>query len=472
MPITNTFTNTAGGTWSVGANWSQGTPGSTSDVDFVSGTYTSTVDGGPWTIDGLNVDFSTVTLQVGADLTVTGTFGNAGDTVVQSGATLTVETFSSDTGAITVDGTMIVHDNLKPRNNTDIIANGLVVFDQNGSGNIAVSGTLEIGGNYVGSDTIEMDGGDMWLAGGTSNNATIVLANNAVDHLFFDSPNATTKNAFSGGDAGDTIGIRGVTINSDSYSGTTLTLNTSGGTFAFTNVSLAAGLMLGTAGTSTFEGNSYGTVQLQVACFASGTRLDTPDGPLAVETLREGSYVLTASGEVRPIRWIGRREFDLARHPAPERVSPILIRADALADGVPARDLFVSPDHAVLLDGALIMARQLVNGASIVPHRESRRVTYYHIELEAHDILLAENAPAESYLDTGNRGMFENSDTPFILHPDLTNDQARRVARSCAPFVDAPEFVERVWRRLAERAVVLGMKLPDEPETTEDASRA
>jgi hypothetical protein len=467
----NTFTNTVGGAWSVGANWSEGiSPDTGADVTFVSGTYTSVVDGGPWAIDGLDVNVSTVTLQVGADLTVTGAYSNEGDTEVQSIATLTVASLTGDTGPIVVDGTMIVHNDLKPARGPDIIANGLVVLDQSGSGNFGVSRTLEIGGGYVGSDTIAMDGGDLWLAGGTSNNATIILDTKQVDHLFFDAPNATTKNSFTGGDVGDTFGIEGVTVSSASYAGTTLTMNTSGGTFTFTNVNLAPGLTTGPTGTSTFRGNSYGTVQLEVTCFAAETRIDTPDGPLAVEALREGACVLTESGEVRPIQWIGYRHIDIDRHPDPDLARPVRILADAVAPGVPRRDLRASPDHALLLHGVLVPARLLLNGATILRDQACRSVTYYHIELETHDILLADGLPAESYLDTGNRGFFSNGGTALVLHPDLTDERPYpdRETGSCAPFVWDEASVRPIWRSLADRAAALGTPAAL-PETTRDA---
>ena len=102
------------------------------------------------------------------------------------------------------------------------------------------------------------------------------------------------------------------------------------------------------------------------ACFAEGTCLATPDGPVAVEALRPGMRVLTVAGCARPVRWVGRRRVDLTRHPAPEEVCPIRVRAGALGQGVPPRDLRLSPEHALFLDGGLVPARLLVNGSSIV----------------------------------------------------------------------------------------------------------
>src|SRR6202000_1704619 len=109
----------------------------------------------------------------------------------------------------------------------------------------------------------------------------------------------------SGVTAGDRIEIKGVTIDSTSYSGTTLTLNTSGGTYTFTNLILANGVEPnGAIGTNSFEGNNYGYVAL--ACFLRGTLIDTPTGMVAVEELAIGDMVATAAGEPKPIKWIGR----------------------------------------------------------------------------------------------------------------------------------------------------------------------
>jgi hypothetical protein len=148
--------------------------------------------------------------------------------------------------------------------------------------------------------------------------------------------------------------------------------------------------------------------------------------------------------------------------------STIIIRADAFADGVPRHDLRLSPDHAALLDGVLVPDRRLIDGASVQRDIQCRAVTYYHVELDAHDILLAENLPAESYLDTGNRGHFYNVGGSIVLHPDFGDQQARRVAQSCRPFADDVAGVERTWQRIATRATLLGFHMPADFETTVD----
>ncbi len=214
--------------------------------------------------------------------------------------------------------------------------------------------------------------------------------------------------------------------------------------------------------------SNTGTSTLNVTCYRRGTRILTDRGEVPVEDLRIGDLVVTLSGIARPIRWIGGRHIDLARHPAPDQVRPILIRAGAVADGMPRRDLYVSPDHAILLDGALILARQLVNGASIERLDDCLNVTYYHVELETHDILMAEGLPAESYLDTGNRGMFENGGVPLVLHPLFDDGQQQRVAGSCAPFAHDATLAESIWRRLAVRGERLGFGASGANETTSD----
>ena len=199
------------------------------------------------------------------------------------------------------------------------------------------------------------------------------------------------------------------------------------------------------------DGTSAGTTELAVPgggagllpgdlttvtlCFAEGTRIATPDGEAPVEQLRAGDQVLTLGGArtiARPVRWVGAFSVDLARHPAPARAAPVRIRAHAFGPDMPRRDVLLSPDHAVLFRGDLFPVRLLIDGASIT-QVFPRRITYHHVELDDHAVLLAEALPAESYLDLGTRGRFDGERGTRPLFPDLA--AAAWDARACAPLV-------------------------------------
>ncbi|CAM3065615.1 hypothetical protein JHFBIEKO_3066 [Methylobacterium mesophilicum] len=132
----------------------------------------------------------------------------------------------------------------------------------------------------------------------------------------------------------------------------------------------------------------------------TGTRIQVLRGHtitnVPVELLQVGNLAITASGKPRPIRWIGTRAYPGLTAPQADR--PVRIRAGALAEGVPAHDLLVSPDHALMVDGLFVAAGHLVNGSSITRGEAVRDLTYWHVELDSHDLLLAENTPAESFL--------------------------------------------------------------------------
>jgi hypothetical protein len=143
---------------------------------------------------------------------------------------------------------------------------------------------------------------------------------------------------------------------------------------------------------------------------------------------------------------------------------PIRIVAHAFGPGRPARELVLSPDHAVFVDDVLIPIRHLVNG-STVARIECDAITYYHVELPKHDVLLAEGLPAESYLETGTRSAFANCDGVVQLHPDFA-PQSDHVAwlwetEGYAPLVVVGERLDRARRKLAHRAAqVLRRKRP------------
>ena len=168
----------------------------------------------------------------------------------------------------------------------------------------------------------------------------------------------------------------------------------------------------GTLSVPAFGGTFHYDESLENAanCFLTGTRIATPDGERAIETLQPGDLVRTAEGTAKPVLWVWKQEitniFGLGEARAPVRVA-----AHALGPGCPARDLIVTADHALAVDGLLINAGALVNGTTIqaVPLAEMpARFTYWHIETEGHELLLAEGCAAESFIDYTDRSSFDN----------------------------------------------------------------
>jgi hypothetical protein len=193
---------------------------------------------------------------------------------------------------------------------------------------------------------------------------------------------------------------------------------------------------------------------LPITCFAAGTLIATARGEVPIEALRVGDLVVTMHGgtRLRPIVWIGHTRVDIARQTDRSKAAPILIRAGALADGVPHRDLRVSPEHAMFLDGYLVPARLLVNGTSIVQETWCNAVTYWHVELESHGLLVSEGAVSESYFDDGNRQNFDNHAITALVK-DFESHRANGHYRqaACAPVLDHGSALERVRLRLAMR---------------------
>jgi len=231
-----------------------------------------------------------------------------------------------------------------------------------------------------------------------------------------------------------------------------------GGGGSYFDTSLVTDVTKGTAASG-----GAGLFTFNAICYAAGTRILTECGEVAVEALRVGDLAVTASGALRPIRWLGHRRIDCRRHPHPERVLPVHISAHAFGPDKPARDLYVSPGHAIAVDvgeEVLIPACELVNGATI-QQIEVDEITYWHVELENHDVLLAENLPAESYLDMGNRGFFaESGVVDLVATPDAAG---RSHADFCRPFHCGDEVVEGVREQLLERARSLGWTLRRDP---------
>ena len=176
-----------------------------------------------------------------------------------------------------------------------------------------------------------------------------------------------------------------------------------------------------------------------------------------VSVLEDGNQV------GRPLVWAGRGRMDAAVAGYADDAFPVRIRRHAFAPNVPARDLLVTPEHCILTAAGLTPARMLVNGASILIDRSLPEYEFFHVELETHGILLSEGLATESYLDTGNRGLFKDG----LHEAGQSSGNVLRGPTMAAPLAVARAVVEPIWRELADRAAGLGFEgLRDAPVCT------
>lgn len=184
-------------------------------------------------------------------------------------------------------------------------------------------------------------------------------------------------------------------------------------------------------------------------CYCRGTLIETDAGDVPVETLKIGDKVRTLRNGYRPVKWIGRRAYSGQFAAGNRDVLPVVFKTGSLGrsatgQALPWQDLAVSPLHAMYLDGVLVPAVLLVNNDSIVQAEAMDEVAYFHIELESHDILIANGVESESFIDDDSRGMFHNAAEYSALYPDTRQSPARY----CAPRVEQGHMLEAIRHRL------------------------
>ncbi len=304
------------------------------------------------------------------------------------------------------------------------------VVDENGKGLLKLAGAGlgslgGIGSQIAGFKEISFAAGPQWSIEGNESGLTSV---DTVSILGFAE--------------GDTIVLDGFSASSDLYikntglelsgGGNTVTLDIAG------NFSTSSFLVTESANQTTIA---------NVTCFARGTHIATPCGEVTVESLKIGQLVRTLHGGARPVKWIGSRFYDGRFIRGNAAILPIRIKAGAIADGVPARDLRVSPGHAISIDDVLVHAKRLVNGVSVVQEDSVEEVAYFHVELEDHEILLAEMCPAESFIGEDFRAQFQNAAEYARLYPGHIGPQVM-----CQPRLDSGFPLYAIQRRLRARA--------------------
>ena len=377
--------------------------------------------------------------------------GSNGTLAVSTGGFVSTNALIVGTGGFVEmnGGTLQVFNPAGIQNSGSVGGVGTVEGGINGSGGISVGpGALVFTGVVNGTGIATIDGGGRTLEAGSGvGSGQTINFGGANSALRLDSVVGSNQGfvVTNWQNTDELIVANGVTVtganwlNGAATTGT-LEVDTTGGPIDFTSVTLAPG---------TFPIFNTGSnfVEL-VSCFAAGTRIASDDGETLVETLRIGERVKLANGALDCVTWVGHRTIDCRRHPDPRLVWPVRIRAHAFGPGCPKRDLWLSPDHALFVDGVLIPAKYLIDGVAIAQVRVDS-VRYYHVELSHHDVLLAEGLPAESYLAAADRGAFSRRDAPVALFPDL----ASRVweAEGCAPLVVSGPALDAARRRIAGR---------------------
>ena len=463
--------------WSTAGNWSTGLPAATDAVLLNLGSGTSAVS--------TNVTVASVTYNTSGLLLIGGALTTGSVTGTGVGDNLTVQAG----GSLSVTNTLQLQSSLDVEGNASIatlIAGSLIVGGTATVGQLSGGTTVSVNQPGVlevttGIDTAFSSSADIFkLSGGILKLDNNVVLNTGTTFTFGTSSIAGASSVYIGDlanltsgvltnsiknfDVGDSLQFGTAVFTSASFStiGNVLTL-TGTTNYYISGVTFASDVGAKTFGVTTAANG--GTI-ITLNCFLSGTRIETPTGAAAIESLSEGDLVLTLEGGARvarPIRWIGGRKVDPARMDADaaREAAPVRICAHALAENIPARDLLVTADHCILEAGMLIPARMLVNGTSIL--RDGRREAFsvYHIAFETHSILFSEGLTTESFLDTGNTGF-----------ADLPSDRIASWDRdAAAPLTTARDAVEPVWRRLAARAEALGFgsaHAGDAGETTTD----
>jgi T5SS/PEP-CTERM-associated repeat protein len=403
------------------------------------------VNTGTATVSGHTLDIyqgSAITLNGTGVMTVGATTALSGELTVGSAATLqgagTIAIFSSS-GSLHNAG-LVIAGGLSGMTNQTLEINAVAATVGTGAYEISANSALR-------------------LDSGVIQTPQVTFLSGAARALQLVAPSAMqgTITGFSGGATIDLVNTAATTLD---YNPVANQLTVENGaavvaTFSFGEPHSAGNFVL--------QSDGAGGSQI-VACYAAGTRLLTQAGEAPVEALRVGDLLPTRDGRLRPVRWIGRTRIDLDRHPAPQQVAPVRVHANAFAPGMPHRDLVLSPDHAIAIDDALVPVHLLANGATIRREPAAGIVEYFHVELDRHAIVFAEGLPAESYLDAGNRFVFED-EAARALHPDLMADLGRRAwdERSCAPLLLGGPLVAAAHARIDARATGLGHTLTDDP---------
>jgi hypothetical protein len=312
------------------------------------------------------------------------------------------------------------------------------VLSQDRGADVAIEAAVILGATNDFTGGIDLSSGTLDLAAPGAAGAGPITFDPSPDPVLRFSAADVPTNPIDNFTQGDTIEITGFVATGSNYVSGILALDGSGGPIDLNLPGVTASDLQVNADTGSDE-TTFTSDQLP--CFLPGTLIRTGRGEIAVETLKAADTVLTLGGQQRRLCWIGRGRA-LATRGRRSAATPIIVRKGALADNVPFADLRITKGHSLYIDGVLIPAEFLVNHRSILWDDRAQEVTVFHLELDTHDVLLANGAAAESYRDDGNRWLFQNANSGWGLPPQ----------EPCAPVLTGGPIVDAAWQRLLDRA--------------------
>ena len=280
----------------------------------------------------------------------------------------------------------------------------------------ASAGTLAgFGTSLTNFSTLQFDSGAAWTVSGN------------------DSASGLGTLAITGFGDNDTIDLTGFVAVGDTFASNTLVLTDGGGdqeTLAIDGDFTTGSFQIGSDGAGGTD---------VIVCFAASTMIDTPDGEVAVEGLKEGDLVSTLHNGPRPVKWVGKGKV-LSTPCRRTAATPVIVRKHALGKDLPRADLRVTKAHSLYIDDVLIPVEFLVNHRSIIWDDRAQELEIYHVELDSHDVLIANGVAAESYRDDGNRWLFRNANPGWESEAQAPY----------APVLTGGPVVDAAWRRLLD----------------------
>jgi hypothetical protein len=232
----------------------------------------------------------------------------------------------------------------------------------------------------------------------------------------------------------------------------------------------AAGLAAVVAGSlSNDSGNQGGSG----SCFVKGTTIRTADGDRKVEDLTAGDLLPTAFGGICPIEWIGYYSYkkDDEAKPWLKNLRPVRVARSALGPDLPHADLYLSKEHALLIDGVLVTAGSLINGKTITlfDARELNELEFFHIKLARHNVIYAEGAPCETLINFDERAVNfpeylrrfgppatqEVRCAPLLSCTGGRREIKSRLRSAISPLVDCRQKIDIIRDELKGRGIAL-----------------